>query len=180
MVRRAVAALPVPTRTHDPRGRAGSTDRAARRLSEDRHNYITRYVVDKAAPIRYRDGMPTATTDLTTDPTAARFVDALAALGHEARLAIYRLLVRAGDEGLAVHQVQERVGGMPRSTLAHHLQALVRAGLVVQRKTGAEVVNVAAFDHMRALIGYLTEACCVDMCVVPIEDVQGVSMGTDR
>lgn len=124
--------------------------------------------------------MPHATTDATSDPAAARFVDALAALGHEARLAIYRLLVRAGDDGLAVHQVQERVGGMPRSTLAHHLQTLVRAGLVVQRKTGAEVVNVAAFDHMRQLVGYLTEACCLDMCMVPIDEVQGVRMDTER
>lgn len=118
--------------------------------------------------------------DPASDPGIARFVDALAALGHEARLAIYRLLVRAGDGGLAVHQVQERIGGMPRSTLAHHLQMLVRAGLVVQRKAGAEVVNVAAFDHMRALVGYLTEACCVDMCVVPIAEAQGVSATADR
>ena len=124
--------------------------------------------------------MPQVTSEHAFDPVAARFVAALAALGHEARLAIYRLLVRAGDDGLAVHQVQERIGGMPRSTLAHHLQALVRAGLVVQRKTGAEVVNVAAFDHMRELIGYLTEACCLDMCVVPIEDVQGVRMDAER
>ncbi len=105
-------------------------------------------------------------TEPTFDPNGARFAAALAALGHEARLAMYRTLVRAGDAGLPVHQVQERMGGMPRSTLAHHLQALVRSGLVVQRKVGAEVVNVAAFASMRELLAYLTEECCVDMCVV--------------
>lgn len=88
--------------------------------------------------------------------------EALAALGHEARLDIYRILVRAGDEGLPVHEIQQRLGGMPRSTLAHHLQALVAAGLVGQRKVGAEVVNRAAFSAMRALIAYLTDECCAD------------------
>jgi ArsR family transcriptional regulator, arsenate/arsenite/antimonite-responsive transcriptional repressor len=87
---------------------------------------------------------------------------ALAALGHEARLEIYRVLMRAGDDGLPVYLIQERLGGMPRSTLAHHLQALVQAGLVVQRKVGAEVINRAAFAAMRELVGYLTDECCVD------------------
>ncbi len=88
--------------------------------------------------------------------------EALAALGHEARLAIYRSLVRAGDDGLPVHEIRQRLGGMPRSTLAHHLETLVSAGLVVQRKTGAEVVNRAAFATMRELIAYLTDECCAD------------------
>lgn len=89
-------------------------------------------------------------------------VDALAALGHEVRLAIFRALVRAGDEGLPVHQVQERLGGMPRSTLAHHLQMLVQAGLVWQRKAGAEVVSHADYAAIRGLVAFLTEACCAD------------------
>lgn len=113
-------------------------------------------------------------SDAIVDPTTTRFAAALAALGHEARLAIYRALVRAGDGGLPVHQVQERVGGMPRSTLAHHLQALVRAGLVVQRKEGAEVMNVAAFASMRELVTFLTEACCLDMCVVSTSEAREV------
>ena len=99
--------------------------------------------------------------------------DALAALGHEARLAIFRALVRAGDEGLPVHQVQERLGGMPRSTLAHHLQMLVQAGLVWQRKTGAEVVSHADYGAIRGLVAYLTEECCADACGEPVRE--GVS-----
>jgi ArsR family transcriptional regulator, arsenate/arsenite/antimonite-responsive transcriptional repressor len=119
-------------------------------------------------------------TEAIFDPTTARVADSLAALGHEARLAIYRTLVRAGDAGLPVHQVQERIGGMPRSTLAHHLQALVRAGLVVQRKVGAEVVNVAAFATMRDLVAYLTEECCTDVCVVSTDEAREVSTTASR
>lgn len=91
-----------------------------------------------------------------------RAASALAALGHEARLEIFRALVRAGDEGLPVYQIQERLGGMPRSTLSHHLQTLVQAGLVAQRKVGAEVLNRAEFAAMRGLVSYLTDECCVD------------------
>jgi len=102
-----------------------------------------------------------AARNATTSHEAA--AAALAALGHEARLDIYRSLVRAGDDGLPVHEIQQRLGGMPRSTLAHHLQALVSAGLVTQRKLGAEVVNRAAFPAMRELIAYLTDECCADV-----------------
>ncbi len=94
----------------------------------------------------------------------AHAASALGALGHEARLAIFRALVRAGDAGLPVHRIQERLGGMPRSTLAHHLQALVLAGLVKQDKVGAEVVNHADFGIMRALVLYLSAECCADDC----------------
>jgi ArsR family transcriptional regulator, arsenate/arsenite/antimonite-responsive transcriptional repressor len=103
-----------------------------------------------------------------------RAATALAALGHEARLEIFRTLVRAGDDGLPVHLIQERLGGMPRSTLAHHLQTLVQAGLVTQRKVGAEVVSRAEFVAMRGLVSYLTDECCVDSAVcAPVERGRG-------
>ncbi len=100
-------------------------------------------------------------------PVAAGFsvataASALAALGHEARLEIFRALVRAGDAGLAVHEVQERLGGIPRSTLAHHLGMLVQAGLVLQAKEGAAVISRADYDAMHALVGYLSDECCAD------------------
>ncbi|WP_162630910.1 ArsR/SmtB family transcription factor, partial [Meridianimarinicoccus zhengii] len=63
----------------------------------------------------------------TTSPHAR----ALAALGHDARLSIFRLLVKAGDDGLRVGDIGAHVGLAP-STLAHHLSALVEAGLVLQ------------------------------------------------
>jgi len=104
--------------------------------------------------------MDAVRTPATSHEAAAA---ALAALGHEARLDIYRSLVRAGDDGLPVHEIQQGLGGMPRSTLAHHLQALVAAGLVAQRKVGAEVVNRASFAAMRELVAYLTDECCADL-----------------
>ena len=104
-------------------------------------------------------------------------VDALAALGHEARLAIFRILVRAGDDGLPVHRIQERLGGMPRSTLAHHLQMLVQAGLVAQAKVGAEVVSRADYDAIRRVIAYLTDECCADVDACGPDRAEGPGCG---
>jgi ArsR family transcriptional regulator, arsenate/arsenite/antimonite-responsive transcriptional repressor len=101
--------------------------------------------------------MPSATRVDRLDPARA-----LAALGHEARLAIYRVLVRAGDEGLPIHRIQEHLGGMPRSTLAHHLTMLAQSGLVAQHKVAAEVISRANYAGMRELVGYLTDECCRD------------------
>lgn len=98
--------------------------------------------------------------DQTT--TTAR---ALAALGHEARLDIYRLLVRAGDEGLIVGDIATHTG-LPASTLAHHLRALVTAGLIVQERRGREVVNRADYEVMRETLAFLTDECCTGVSIV--------------
>jgi len=84
------------------------------------------------------------------------------ALGHEARLEIFRALVRAGRPGLSISEIQYRLGGMPRSTLAHHLQKLVLAGLATQEKVAATVVTRANFELMRSVVTYLTEECCAE------------------
>lgn len=84
---------------------------------------------------------------------------ALAALGHEARLSVYRLLVRAGDEGLKVGEISAQLD-MPASTLAHHLRALVLAELVVQEKRGREVFNRPDFDTMTSIMAFLSDQCC--------------------
>ena len=86
----------------------------------------------------------------------------LDALGHPARIAVYRTLVRAGDDGLAIGQLQDRVEGIPRSTLAHHLGKLLDADLVVQRKEGTSVISTANYARMNEVIAYLTDECCVD------------------
>jgi ArsR family transcriptional regulator, arsenate/arsenite/antimonite-responsive transcriptional repressor len=109
----------------------------------------------------YAAGMTATVVSDLRDAAAA-----LAALGHEARLEMFRVLVRAGDEGVPVHQLQQRLGGMPRSTLAHHLQMLVQAGLVSQRKVGAEVLSRADYAAMRGLVDYLTDECCADVAPV--------------
>jgi ArsR family transcriptional regulator, arsenate/arsenite/antimonite-responsive transcriptional repressor len=94
--------------------------------------------------------------DTLSQPAAVR---ALSALGHDARLSIFRLLVRAGDGGLIVGEIGAHLG-LPPSTLAHHLTALVDAGLVVQERRGREVVNRADFGAMRRTVDYLTRECC--------------------
>ncbi|MFS4580924.1 ArsR/SmtB family transcription factor [Phaeobacter sp. C3_T13_0] len=84
-----------------------------------------------------------------------------AAMGSEARLAVLRCLVRAGDTGLIVQDIQERTGIMP-STLAHHLKLLVGAGLVVQRKDGRSTINTADYTQLRLLAGFILSECCAD------------------
>ena len=89
----------------------------------------------------------------------AAIARALAALGHEARLDIFRLLVRAGDEGLNVGEIAGHLR-IPASTLAHHLSTLVAAGLVIQERQGREVVNRADYAVMNRTIAFLTDKCC--------------------
>jgi ArsR family transcriptional regulator, arsenate/arsenite/antimonite-responsive transcriptional repressor len=91
------------------------------------------------------------------DTDAARALDAL---GNVKRLAIYRLLVRAGDDGLAVGDVQ-RALGIPASTLSHHVAWLGRAGLVTQERQGREIRCRADYGVMHALVDFLTDSCCV-------------------
>lgn len=93
---------------------------------------------------------------------------ALAALGHDARLSIFRLLVKAGDEGLRVGDIGEILRLAP-STLAHHLSTLVDAGLVMQEKQGREVFNRVDFPAMRRVLGFLTSECCSGVTVRPAE-----------
>lgn len=83
----------------------------------------------------------------------------LSALGNPTRIRLFRLLVRAGPGGLTVGEVQRHLG-IPASTLAHHLAALVSAGLVDQERQGREVLCTAAFSVMHGLIAYLTDECC--------------------
>lgn len=94
---------------------------------------------------------------------------ALAALGHEARLSIFRLLVKAGDEGLRVGDISDHLGLAP-STLAHHLSTLVDAGLVLQDKQGREVFNRVDYAAMRRVVSFLTSECCVGVAVPRAED----------
>lgn len=95
------------------------------------------------------------------DETEKQVADRLAALGAPVRLRLIRLLVRAGDEGLTVGDLQRRLE-MPASTHAHHLAALVRTGLVHQERRGREVFCRADFAAVRGLGEYLSDQCCAD------------------
>src|ERR1700730_5395738 len=91
-------------------------------------------------------------------------ITALSALAHEHRLAIYRLLVERGSEGLSAGAIGERVGLLP-SSLTFHLQNLQRAGLITQQRISRQLIYSADFDAMNGLIGYLTESCwCQRSC----------------
>jgi len=84
---------------------------------------------------------------------------ALAALAQESRLAIFRLLVQAGPQGMAASAIAQALG-MPPSSLSFHLKELSHANLIVPRQEGRFVIYAAQFDAMNALIGFLTENCC--------------------
>ena len=86
-------------------------------------------------------------------------IRALAALSQETRLAIYRLLVQQGPEGLAVGTIAEWTG-VAGATLSFHLKEMARAGLVTTRQEGRFIFYSANFAAMNSLMGYLTENCC--------------------
>lgn len=86
-------------------------------------------------------------------------IAALAALAHEHRLAIYRLLVEAGPGGLSAGVIAERLG-VPPSSLSFHTKGLVQAGLATQRRASRQLIYAADFAAMNEVIRYLTENCC--------------------
>ncbi len=90
---------------------------------------------------------------------------AFAALGHEARLEVFRLLVRVGHDGLSVGDIAVHTG-QPPSTLAYHLRTLVQAGLVVQERRGRTVFNRADFAAVERAAAFLTAECCTGVTLV--------------
>ena len=90
---------------------------------------------------------------------ATQTVDALGALAHERRLAIFRLLVEQGPVGLPAGAIAGRVGLVP-SSLTFHVQSLQRAGLLTQRRVSRQLFYAADFTAMNGLIDYLTRNCC--------------------
>lgn len=83
----------------------------------------------------------------------------LTALAQETRLAIYRLLVPAGEGGLPAGVIAERLGVSP-ATLSFHLKELERAGLLQARREGRSIYYAADYDGMRDLLSFLAEDCC--------------------
>ena len=84
-----------------------------------------------------------------------------AAAGSEARLEVLLGLVRAGEAGLSVGVIQERIG-VPASTLAHHLRFLAASGLIEQNRQGATVVNRVDYERIQELADFLLSECCAD------------------
>lgn len=86
-------------------------------------------------------------------------ISALAALAQESRLAVFRLLVQAGPEGLAASKIAEKLD-LPASSLSFHLKELLHAELVIQTKEGRSLIYSTNFKTMNLLLGFLTENCC--------------------
>lgn len=98
--------------------------------------------------------------------------DVLSALALEGRLAVFRLLVRAGPDGMKAGDIAEAVGAHA-STLSANLTVLSRAGLIVGRRDGRAIYYRADYARMRELIGFLLEDCCAgapEVCA-PVAEV---------
>lgn len=86
-------------------------------------------------------------------------VNMLSALGHEGRLAIFRLLVKAGPDGVAAGDIARTLNVLPNS-LSANLNILSHAGLIVSRREGRSIIYSADYDAMSGLLGFLMEDCC--------------------
>src|ERR1700751_1757024 len=88
-----------------------------------------------------------------------RAIAALGALAQKTRLELFRLLVTCGPGGLPAGVIAEKLGVMP-SSLSFHLQQLVHAGLIPQRRLSRQLIYSAEYGTMNELMAYLTENCC--------------------
>ena len=91
---------------------------------------------------------------------AENAVEALAALAQEHRLALFRLLVQAGDKGMAAGAIADTLG-VPNSSLSFHLAQLRNAGLIMQERQHRSLIYRANYPAMNGLVAYLMENCCV-------------------
>lgn len=97
---------------------------------------------------------------------SARAIDAFAALAHADRLAAFRLLIVAGPEGLASGEIAERLA-VPPTRMSFHLATLERAGLVIARRQGRNILYAASVPQIAELVEFLTRDCCggrPDLC----------------
>jgi DNA-binding transcriptional ArsR family regulator len=86
-------------------------------------------------------------------------IRALVALGHPARLKVFRALVVTGEAGLTPGVMQEGLDISP-TALSFHLKELASAGLVTQERAGRNLIYRAAYGQMNGVLGYLTDNCC--------------------
>jgi DNA-binding transcriptional ArsR family regulator len=90
-------------------------------------------------------------------------VAALSALAQDNRLDVFRLLVRAGPDGMVPGDIAERLEISP-PTLSFHLAQLRQAGLLKVRRDGRSLIYTADYDAMNGLMKFLTENCCAGWC----------------
>ncbi|HZP92028.1 MAG TPA: metalloregulator ArsR/SmtB family transcription factor [Burkholderiales bacterium] len=92
---------------------------------------------------------------------------ALGALGHETRLALFRILVQVGPSGVAAGEIARSLELAP-NTLSFHLKELAHTGLIASRQEGRYLIYSANFPAMNALVSYLTENCCGGVSCAPL------------
>ena len=107
---------------------------------------------------------------------ASAAVDALGALAQEHRLALFRLLVQAGEKGMPAGAIADALG-VPNSSLSFHLAQLRNAGLILQERQHRSLIYRANYAAMNALVGYLMENCCAGadcgsepVCAAPAQE----------
>ena len=98
---------------------------------------------------------------MNTETNIETVAKALKELGHPTRLALYKRLVKAGHQGLAVGKIQEELS-IPGSTLSHHISSLVSAGLLSQKREGRTLYCIPDYDQLNQVIGFLQDECCLD------------------
>lgn len=99
-------------------------------------------------------------------------IASLSALAHDGRLAVFRMLVQAGPEGLAAGEIARRLDVLPNS-LSANLNVLSHADLVASRREGRSIIYTAQYDQMTGLLGYLMQDCCAgspEICA-PLADI---------
>jgi DNA-binding transcriptional ArsR family regulator len=109
-------------------------------------------------------------------------VTCLAALAHDQRLAIFRLLVKEGPSGLPAGEIAEVVGATPTAA-SFHLKELDRAGLIHATRDGRYIRYAVHFDGMRKLLTFLTEDCCQgqpELCGSTIKKARSLCKGGSK
>ncbi|TPH18131.1 ArsR/SmtB family transcription factor [Litorilituus lipolyticus] len=86
---------------------------------------------------------------------------ALKELGHPTRLAVFKRLVKAGEQGISVGTVQEELA-IPGSTLSHHISGLVSAGFITQRREGRTLFCVVEYKKLESVLAFFQDECCID------------------
>ena len=103
----------------------------------------------------------------------------LGSLAQETRLALFRLLVRRGPEGLSAGEIAQNLD-VPASSLSFHLHQLLHAGLITQERQSRQLIYAADYQRMNALVAYLTENCCGGVGCAPARDVPSREPGVRR
>lgn len=101
-------------------------------------------------------------------------ITALAALAQESRLAVFRLLVQLGPEGMAASKIAEQLA-IPSSSLSFHLKELSHAELIIARQDGRFIIYTANFNRMTELMTFLTDSCCGGNPCTPTPNLSCVS-----